>query len=489
MGPIARAPAVEHASSVQRQYRLMLVAVHLGGRERLAYGEAVEVTRRPRTEATPFSVPLAAGGTIDGSVTRTALDAAELAALEAQLGSGALQVGGQTLTTGPLVLRSELLVAPDGTAEPGATVHPDHRYTYDLTEWYDGDEALLRELWDTRVFADFGAAVAKITGLALHRASDRVGNFLRFNRRSSWYVDTMARLDAPERWIRPLHDGPPASGDLRARVHFGVRGQTVDEALITLPPGGHQVLLPQGAGDYSISLYSANTAHLLARESGRFLGSVVNTNMGFDITATLIGSDGANHHVSWTKWEHPRQPALDRASPWSERSSRRAERTRRLTERSTVHLFGPAARQEALAIIREIFRNQCEEFVYVWDPYVDATAMLDTLNWLHPDVPCKVLGGRKLPADPALVAALAQVRTLPRARRIECKLRIGNNNRAIYHDRFIITRDAAWMLGGSLNGIGLKPGGIVRLLDADRFRWMFEDEWARSPPAFQEASL
>jgi hypothetical protein len=156
-------------------------------------------------------------------------------------------------------------------------------------------------------------------------------------------------------------------------------------------------------------------------------------------------------------------------------------------------------------MIREIIRkSEDSSFLYVWDPYFDATVASDFLGWLPPKTACRILCGRpaKMQKGRPLEAvynglftdaraALAVLRQPPKSRQIDCRFRVQPAHRylAIYHDRFVITRNAAWVLGASLNGIGKKESSIVQLLDPDPLRWLFEDEWAASPAGWVEVSL
>jgi hypothetical protein len=144
--------------------------------------------------------------------------------------------------------------------------------------------------------------------------------------------------------------------------------------------------------------------------------------------------------------------------------------------------------------------------LYVFDAYFDEKAAQNLLGWIHPDTKCRVLCGAGRDAGDAAKKAtllgthLAALRVGPPARKIEAKFRVVPNGLppkgkgaqrvgCLYHDRCIIADGAAWVLGSSLNSIGSKWALIMQLRDASRLRWLFEDEWVRSPGPFQETAL
>jgi len=156
-------------------------------------------------------------------------------------------------------------------------------------------------------------------------------------------------------------------------------------------------------------------------------------------------------------------------------------------------------------MVRELLSHESDSssFVYIWDPYFNVSAALDFLSWVDPRVNCRILCGAPFKSNGAvslkdesmpvsIASVLARLRSAPLLKRVECKFKVkkdGKQYRALYHDRFIITRTAAWFLGASLNGIGTKVGAVVRLSNPDPLRWRFEDEWVASSPGVAEADL
>jgi hypothetical protein len=257
----------------------------------------------------------------------------------------------------------------------------------------------------------------------------------------------------------------------------------------------------------SLGLFDAKTGRLLAHEAGALFGGPGQIRMGISTTAELVtDSSGTAHSVSWIQWDGPGFDRIDQKAPWGQRSRLRALRTRKLQERSDVRIFKPGERDAALGMLREIIRKtEDSTFLYIWDPYFDSSVILDFLGWMPPKTACRILCGKPANRQKGQLveaaynrlftdcrSALAALRLSPKSRQIDCRFRVRptpSRYLAVYHDRFIITQNAAWVLGASLNGIGRKEGSIVQLLDPDPLRWLFEDEWAASPVGWVEVVL
>jgi hypothetical protein len=348
-------------------------------------------------------------------------------------------------------------------------------------------------------------AIEEKTGLNLAQNSDRIGNFLRFDRLSSWNIDRQTSLQDEGCWVRALHSGPRPQDDLVLNARFLAGNEIVAEETVSLPIGGVAIGLGHDYSTVSLGLFDAKTGRLLAREAGAVFGGAGQMRTGISTTAELVTDSSATaHSVSWIQWNGPGFSRIDQKAPWGQRSRLCALRTRRLQERADVRLFKRGERNAALGMIREVIqKSEDSKFLYIWDPYFDASVVLDFLGWLPPKTACRILCGK--PPGPGsnrqafevaynglftdLRNALTPLRQPPKSRQIDLRFRVSGAHRPIYHDRFIITQDAAWVLGASLNGIGNKEGSIVQLLDPDPLRWLFEDEWATVPSGCLEKSL
>lgn len=169
-------------------YHIRLLVAQVDGTLRLLVGEAVSEHGRPASppQVRPLNIPLPQAIMVEGVVS-----VADLSTIVQGLSQRHVVVAGITIATGPLVKRPSVLLAPIHTGEPnpGPSLHPNLRFTYELAEWWDAEEKTFNTLWATRQFAAVGQDVETETGLALHQLSDRVGNFFIFDRLSPWRLD------------------------------------------------------------------------------------------------------------------------------------------------------------------------------------------------------------------------------------------------------------------------------------------------------------
>ena len=361
------------------------------------------------------------------------------------------------------------------SVDHGSTLHPDHRYSYALSEWWDTEGTLVDKLWNTRGFRAIGAAISAETGLDLHTTSHYIGNFLRFDRLSNWWIDSQTDPDSGERWVRGLTEPEPTASEGLPLLQW-----RFSDAFETISGGNRRTT--HGRSPYSIQggLLGRLVFSLRPEVWPPGLHSIRRLSLRMRLVAASVerngivtDAGGTHHFVSWSPWPggSPRRP-IDKKRPWTERTRMRLLRNAKLRE--TARIFQPGQRADAVDFLRTIVSRRTSEFLFVWDPYLDEVGVRDVLNWLHPNVECRALcgflpGSKKQPPTAALTvvnlrAALSDLRTKAPVRAVECKYRIrAKTRRPIYHDRFLITRDAAWMLGTSLNSIGTKVGGVVEL--------------------------
>jgi hypothetical protein len=465
-----------------KTYRVYLVTAELDGSDVLIYGEAVDLAGE---EPLPKGAVAISAGGINIQIFSATLAASDVALISAGLEGGKANWDGRPLKSGRLTQRARTIVpVVFGLGDDdGSTLHPDGRYTYAVDELWDTEEETVERLWATREFRAISDAIQQHVGISLRHVSDRIGNFLVFDRLSDWRIDSQCDVRAPERWVRAVADGTAVPNGLRLHVRMLDGYETVTEQVIDLPPEG----VPIKASDYtqlSISLFDAS-GELLARCAGTVIGDPT-VRSGAMRTGSVIDSKGTQHDVSWPPWPRGAHvSAIRPAKPWSGRAGLRAIRNLKQRERGSAFTYGHNSEATVNARLRDIVSEEIREFLYVWDPYLDPNAVLDVLQWSDPQVPCRILCGASNPTAP-LVTALKTLRTTPWPRTVECKHRVerrGGKLRSLYHDRFIITKTAAWMLGSSLNSIGRAPGGMIRLYDPDPLRWMFEDEWVAPQPA------
>lgn len=151
-------------------------------------------------------------------------------------------------------------------------------------------------------------------------------------------------------------------------------------------------------------------------------------------------------------------------------------------------------RQEALDFIRELIKKYGKNGVYLWDPYLNAKDLLETVFFSpYANSPIKALTGLKIApqenktssykADLAneINQAISQAGWLNLTFVNADRSKIGD-----FHDRFIIFPQAidepvrAWSLGTSVNSLGKSHHIIQEVEDGQIIADVFEEMWGQS---------
>jgi len=459
-------------------YRLQLIGIRFNSDIHLLYGEAVERKINLVKKVTLKKLDNIEGISelclVDGIITTE-----ELNEISNSLKQQEIKIAGETLKTGLVIQKNSVLLSPIYSLSNEYTLHPDNKFTYKLKEWWDKEEKTLHKLWHTRKIIDIGERIQKETGIAIHYLTDRIGNFLIFERLSSWYLDSRPDLRKSSRWIRPLFDGDTPSTPLLLQCKFMSENETITESIHDIDEQGIEIPVNQSYSEISFSLFNKYNGELLSYEQGGVLSDNLITRTGHKIKAPedAKGSDGKYRKIEWTDWENISNLKITER-PWIKRFNMRKVRNDILNERKKVFIWQEGKRDEVSDYIRELIRERAKAFIYIWDPYFNDIAAKDFLYEIPPWVECKILCG--FPNKNQLfINELRTLKSFPWNKIIECKYRV-KNNRPIYHDRFLITKDYAWILGSSFNSIGKKAGAILQILNADRIRWEFEDEWNKT---------
>ena len=472
-------------------FKLLTIACNFPEGFRLIFGQAVEVST---LRAGPLlGRELSAGGKrilfIEGVISDD-----ELLSISIQISKQSIKIADWEIDIGKTIKRDEVILGPNNFTDinGGTSLHPDMHFTYRLEEWWAEDNKTFRAWWETRNFMEIGQAIAKETGLELQYSADRVGNFMTFRKLSQWIIDSSPNFDKTSRWVRPLYNGDMTSSiDLLLSYRILSGQESVKEEVILIDQRGIEIPIHRTYNQISLSLFNKDSGELLAcYTADLFTGLQVTTSFSKNAPIKPVGTDGKEREIKWNTLDaRSRQGSKE---PWMGGAQLRRHTNRLLQESYRVSLFKRGERDEMLKAIRNIVQNHTREFFYICDPYVDADVVKDFLPELHPSINCKILcgmryepknKGKKKKIKP-IKNELDGLRKSPWDKSIECKFRYrkeDDNIRAYYHDRFLITRNAAWVLSFSLNWDGKKDGCLVRLLDPDRLRWMFEDEWDQGP--------
>jgi hypothetical protein len=185
---------------------------------------------------------------------------------------------------------------------------------------------------------------------------------------------------------------------------------------------------------------------------------------------------------------------------WSGRRQMLEER-QTLDERREFVQYRPksnvaAARARALDDVRLLIERHGAEGVDLWDPFLSAVDLLDTLFWCgHADAPMRALGSGREPRagcernDEGIAesfterqrATLAQRQGNARRLRLEYRVRRGPEGWG-FHDRFLIFPNGeagpqAWSLGTSVNALGKSHHILQRVGNPALIAGAFQDLW------------
>ncbi len=154
--------------------------------------------------------------------------------------------------------------------------------------------------------------------------------------------------------------------------------------------------------------------------------------------------------------------------------------------------FKAGMRQEALELIRELIKKHGKNGVYLWDPYLRARDLLETVFYTpYAHVPIKALTGLKTAPlqNKSTVQEYQETLTQSIIELGELNLSFLNADTSTlgsFHDRFLIfpkTADApakAWSLGTSVNSLGTSHHLIYKVEDGQIIADIFEEMWNAS---------
>ncbi len=135
--------------------------------------------------------------------------------------------------------------------------------------------------------------------------------------------------------------------------------------------------------------------------------------------------------------------------------------------------------EQAREAVRNLIQNHTEEYIYIWDPFFDITSA----EWLLPFIQCvsplKIRIMTSLDKDERRNKLKESLKRLQKKLNLdlECRNILTKGGNRAFHDRFIITKDRAWMLGNSLDAIGESYTGIVQFPYYEDLKNDFERIW------------
>ncbi|WP_412478506.1 VPA1262 family N-terminal domain-containing protein [Azonexus sp. IMCC34839] len=220
---------------------------------------------------------------------------------------------------------------------------------------------------------------------------------------------------------------------------------------------------------------------------------------------TITRSNGAveSHRIGIQQHYFSNQPGeVNDQTPkgWIRRRRFSAETLRLMKERRFVQYHPKQGkrdeeRQRALDDVRFLINRYGEYGAWLWDPYLSAIDILDTLfHCTHSDADLKALTALQVPSSSEgksrklLSALLKEQRAILdnvdsnyRGLRLEYRTKGGSAGRG-FHDRFLIFPDTqqgtlAWSLGTSINSLGMEHHILQRVDNGELIKEAFLDLW------------
>jgi hypothetical protein len=429
-----------------------------------------------------------------------------LPALEALSNDAEWQISGERLYFGTLTPAPTQFVPPDSTIRcPWNRVLKNNFWNGShIIEWADSKKTELQPLFDSPpTLQKLSHEIRRSVPIELASLSDRLGN---------------VAVQLPVTVIMSRFDGSRVSGNCTIDVAWHEKAVARDlrassERQFDLIISGYttgvvqepRTVLPIGAGggvQRSIVWDEINQVVLSSSGDTGFM-----TNIGANIeirdpeprTFSAKNKDGQVNQIRielcHLKNVVVRSSAKDWGEEWTRKRIYRDEVARLAAERKFVQ-YRPnpgqqlASHEKAMEDIRYLLNRFGEDGVFLWDPYLSADDLLNTLFYIkywNADLRAMTEGNTipgetgSLPFVEAQRAILAGSRSNFRGLRLEYRIRTGQAGWA-FHDRFLIfPRDKAgalaWSLGTSVNSLGKQHHILQQVDDGQLVADAFNDLW------------
>lgn len=447
-------------------------------------------------------------------------------ALTAMAETGVLSASGKALQVGKLREVPPQFVPPDSMPVPWNKVLKNNFWNGShVFEWSDTEKKSLRPFFDdSRLLQELSEHVSKCVPLTLAALSDRLGNIavqLPVTAMMSKYYGlraTGAQIEvawAPSVPARPLR----ASGELEfdgvVSGYSSVPFQTPQTSLPVQPAHGthriviwdefnQAVLAATGPAAFLKSL--VYNIHAVGGEPRSFStkqldGSIKHYRVGLHRKSKMVVGDQTHDDTGGHTERRMYKDQLDRLTASRVFVQYKPESGRQAAER-----------EKALEDIRMLIRNYGEDGAWLWDPYLTAHDILETLfHSPHSGTDLRALTGANEPpsAAPHGIIACIKSRLFGRSRRSRGKQDFVETQRAEldatqsnwlglrleyrvkrgpagfgFHDRFLIfPRDdeaaLAWSLGTSVNSAGMEHHILQQADNGQLIRDAFLELWEK----------
>jgi hypothetical protein len=422
---------------------------------------------------------------------------------------------GQALHAGDLISVPPQFVPPDfSTPVPWNRVLKNNFWNGShVFEWADAEKMALKPLIDDPPrLQELSEAVRAYVPLGLASFSDRLGGIVvqlpvivliaKFAELQGSGDFTLTTTWSPQATPRPL------------RVSCATHFDDVIPAFRSVPATETETLLPMydGQGLQRGTLWDeANGVLLAATGAMSFINSIVlNTYMLDPEPRVFVVPDrrGGDETVRIGLTPRPIQstvgaPVKSPTGDWTQRRIYKEEADKLHAERRFVQykpVQGEDLRAKALADIRWLINRYGEDGVWLWDPYLSADDIINTLFHCRffgaelrgltagdetPDHAAPAQAGDTRTASERFSAAqnakLTSIKSNFRGLNLEYRIRTGSAGWG-FHDRFLIFPGAeraaqAWSLGTSVNSLGDRHHILQQVGDGQRIKDAFAELW------------
>jgi hypothetical protein len=414
------------------------------------------------------------------------------------------EASGIALACEPLNALRRKFVSPDAT-EPTPLNHVLKNNFWNgshILEWADRTKTNVRPLLDKPILLqELAREINKVVPIGLDAVSDRLGHVLvqlpvrvliadfHQSRGSDFYIETVWHSKATP---RPL------------RASCGVEQDGSVLGYASVPSSGDKATLPMNPtrGLHRGFLWDDDNQLLLAATGPRaFVNSIAFQMMPITpeprvFTIKQAGGNLKQERIAVTATMLPTiigETENDDTGGWTGKRLYLEQGERVARERSFVQ-YRPTngriaeERVRALADIRFLIGQHGGEGVWLWDPYLTAHDVLETLFFSrhsHSDLRA-LTAGREIEAQEsdfvdAQRQELGEVQSNWHGLRLEYRIRSGQAG-WVFHDRFLIfprSRDGAlaWSLGTSVNSLGHAHHILQKVGDGQRVMDAFVELW------------
>lgn len=411
---------------------------------------------------------------------------------------------GQVLRCEPLRALGRKFVSPDATEPtPLNNILKNNFWNGShILEWSDPAKAAVRPLLDNPLrLQELAGEVRKSVPIGLDALSDRLGHVLVQIPVRILIADFLQTRGA-EFFVKVAWHPKATPRSLRATCGVEQDGAVLGYA--SMPVAGEKTVLPMkpSRGLHRGFLWDDSHQLLLAATGPRAFVNSVSLQMApimpeprvFTIpqpdgnakqarvavmatmSPTIIGEAESDDTGGWTGKRLYRE------------AGERVARERSFVQYRPIHGRVAEERDKALSNIRILINQHGAEGAWLWDPYLTAHDVLETLFYSHhsgSDLRA-LTAGREVEAGTAdFVAAqrqyLAGVQSNWHGLRLEYRIRSGQAG-WVFHDRFLIfprSKDGAlaWSLGTSVNSVGHAHHILQKVGDGQRVKDAFDELW------------